>query len=593
MRGFEKEIIDAQLKDEKQVINQLKNLYKDSLKQIDENINGLMARYDATGLQSVIYQLDYQKALKKQINGVLDTLQANEYQTISDYLSKSYQNGFIGTMYSIKKQGIPLVIPMDEEQIINAIVHQSKISGSLYKSLGQDISSLKKRISSEVSRGIANGFSYSEISRNINNTSQIGVNNAVRIARTEGHRIQGQSQLDACYKAKEKGADVVKQWDASLDGRTRKSHRKLDGQIRELDEYFEVDGKKAKTSGQFNRPEEDINCRCCVLQRAKWSLDEDELKTLEERAKYYELDKTEDFNDYKKKYLKAVEEEKKKIPRNYDSNIAKAYGQVRYDDTHDLIDICENQNAVKLWEKYESQIEVADINVKDGAYAKGKKIWVNLDEDALGNDWQNPYQVHFHESGHAIDSLAQYHPSIDNKFAIGKHYSSKYKDGLFPETIVNEVNEMVSKVDKELKELFKQNKNNYDWLLENKFIDKWDYAEIKNRGYVPSFIEIKYKKEYAYKKLSKELMKIPSKARADLSDILEGATSGRIQLGFGHGVKYWRDRTYGGIRDGLATETFAEMLDSTFASNESLEVIKKYLPKSYELFLEMLEILVK
>lgn len=309
MRGYEKEIIQSQLKDEKYVIKQLKNLYSSSLQQIDGKIQELLAKYDATQLQSVIYQLDYQKALKTQINGILDTLQADEYETISDYLTKCYENGFMGSMYSMNKQGVPLILPFDQEQVINAIVHQSKISKGLYEALGFNMKDLKKRISAEVSRGIANGMGYSEIARNLRNTSGIGINNATRIARTEGHRIQAQSQLDACNKAKKKGADVVKQWDATLDGRTRPHHRKLDGQIRELDDYFEVNGKKAKAPSQFGKPEEDINCRCVLLQRARWGLDEDELKTLEERAEFYGLDKTEDFEEFKEKYLKAVKEE--------------------------------------------------------------------------------------------------------------------------------------------------------------------------------------------------------------------------------------------------------------------------------------------
>ena len=64
----------------------------------------------------------------------------------------------------------------------------------------------------------------------------------------------------------------MKQWDASLDKKTRKSHRELDGQIRELDEPFEVNGHKAMQPGGFGRPEEDINCRCALLQRARWAL---------------------------------------------------------------------------------------------------------------------------------------------------------------------------------------------------------------------------------------------------------------------------------------------------------------------------------
>jgi hypothetical protein len=60
--------------------------------------------------------------------------------------------------------------------------------------------------------------------------------------------------------------------------------------------------------GGFGDPAEDCNCRCVSLTRAKWALDKDELQTLKDRAKFFELDKTEDFNDFKKKYLKAAEE---------------------------------------------------------------------------------------------------------------------------------------------------------------------------------------------------------------------------------------------------------------------------------------------
>ena len=59
--------------------------------------------------------------------------------------------------------------------------------------------------------------------------------------------------------------------------------------------------------GMFGNPAEDCNCRCCILQRATWELDKSELKELKSRAEYYGLDKTDDFNDFKGKYLKVVE----------------------------------------------------------------------------------------------------------------------------------------------------------------------------------------------------------------------------------------------------------------------------------------------
>ena len=115
--------------------------------------------------------------------------------------------------------------------------------------------------------------------------------------------------MEMCIRdrAKAKGADVVKQWDATMDGATRPTHRRLDGQIREVEERFSMDGKTAMYPGGFGDPAEDCNCRCVALTRARKALDESELQTLKERAAFFGLDKTEDFEDFKKKYLKATE----------------------------------------------------------------------------------------------------------------------------------------------------------------------------------------------------------------------------------------------------------------------------------------------
>lgn len=81
---------------------------------------------------------------------------------------------------------------------------------------------------------------------------------------------------------------------------------RLDGQIREVNEPFEMHGKKAMYPGEFGDPAEDCNCRCVALTRARKALDADELKVLQERAEKFRLDKLEDFADFKAKYMDAV-----------------------------------------------------------------------------------------------------------------------------------------------------------------------------------------------------------------------------------------------------------------------------------------------
>ena len=345
MNKRQKLVLKKFLNDEEAIIRSLKMVYEDSLKDIskkvlelDSSISVLQKAYISIGteigdlalailgnkakymtpaeaeetimsmLQSKVYQKKYQEALKKQVSVIFDKMGEKQFTTVSDYLKECYENGFIGTLYDLQGQDIPLCFPLDQEQIVRAVQLDSKLSKGLYSRLGEDVHLLKKKVAAEISRGIATGATYQQIARQLASVSNTGYNNAVRIARTEGHRIQCQAGMDACYKAKEKGADVVKQWDATLDDRTRESHVAVDGEIRELDEPFS--NGLIYPGDPRGGAAEVINCRCALLQRARWALDEDELETLKKRAEYFGLDKTESFEDYKKKYLKAVESEK-------------------------------------------------------------------------------------------------------------------------------------------------------------------------------------------------------------------------------------------------------------------------------------------
>jgi len=304
MNKQERKVIKLGLTKEESTIAALERQYRNALRDIDDKIR-LLQTDELT--QSRIYQIQYQKALRGQVEGILDKLHGDQYATIQQYLHDSYQDGFIGTMYSIHGQGIPLIVPLDQDAAVKAIMTDSKIDEGLYKSLGVDTKMLKKAISSEISRGIASNLPFADIARNIKNRTRAPLGRAKTIVRTESHRIQQAAANDARDAAKQRGCNVVKQWDGTLDGDTRPTHRRLDGQIRETDEPFEMDSKTAMYPGDFGKAEEDCNCRCVALTRAKWALDEDELKQLKERAKFFELDKEDDFKAFEEKYLKAAE----------------------------------------------------------------------------------------------------------------------------------------------------------------------------------------------------------------------------------------------------------------------------------------------
>lgn len=323
MNRWEIEVQKSLLDSEEAALKELEKQYAKSLKDINEKVKGFQADIDLLdqalsqdGLdettramlqsqkRSKIYQQNYQKALQGQVSGILDKMHGDNYATIDKYLNGCYETGYIGVMYDIAGQGVPLVVPIDQAAAIKAVLTDSKVSNGLYAALGVDLAKLKRSISQEISRGIASSLSYSDIARNISSVSKAPLSRAKTIARTEGHRIQQTSARDAQYVAKKKGADVVKQWDAALDGKTRDSHARVDGEIRELDEKFSnglmFPGDPSGGAAEV------VNCRCVALTRARWALDDAELQTLKERAEYFGLDKTKNFEEFKQKYLKSA-----------------------------------------------------------------------------------------------------------------------------------------------------------------------------------------------------------------------------------------------------------------------------------------------
>ena len=388
MNKRQKEVLQAQLDAEKKTLRELKQVYSQALKDCEAKIRELSARTDMENLQSIVYQKQYQEALKAQLEGVLTALQSNSYATISEYLTQCYQNGYIGAMYDIHGQGIPVIMPIDQKAVTRAIQTDSKISKGLYNRLGEDVGKLKTSIRAELSRGIANGSSWNEVagklSKSFKNTPfSTAFSRAMLITRTEGHRVQVQSAMDAQQAAKDAGADVVKQWDAVLDDRTRETHRMLDGQIRELDESFEVNGKKADAPGMFGDPAEDCNCRCCLLQRAKWALDEDELGTLKERAAFFGLDKTKDFEEFREKYLSASEKEIKKQMSDVKSELEK-----------EMLFGNDPKKVAALKQQYDSLVKDSGITIsKKSTHSPSKKKnkIVNVDFSAMSLDELKDY----------------------------------------------------------------------------------------------------------------------------------------------------------------------------------------------------------
>ncbi len=336
MNHFELEVALAGLEKEKQVLAQLKEIYRQALADVTEKIHISDGKIDtllnevdsldemtASEIQSQIYQKKFQENLKNQLDFLLDDVNEKQYPGIKDYLYSCYDDGFIGTLYSLNMQGVTAVAPIIPELVVRALYIDSKISTNLYEHMGEQVDELKSRISREIARGISSSMSYADIARNIANQSKFGVSNAMRIVRTEGNRIHNAASLDSAKTAKEKtGADLVKVWDSTIDKRTRKTHQELDGQVRELDEDFvNSNGKKAQAPGRFGIAKEDIHCRCVSIIQPRSEFSESFTKRNSDTGELLEFQNAKDYGEFKKKYWEWSENNVKSVDNDGGSGI--------------------------------------------------------------------------------------------------------------------------------------------------------------------------------------------------------------------------------------------------------------------------------
>ena len=168
-----KEVQKAALNDEKRTIQLLQRIYEQAAKDTEAKIAALNARTDLQNIQSIVYQKQYQEALKKQLDGIINDLHTQSFTTISEYLGKSYEHGFYGTLYDLHGQGVPFLFPIRQDEVVKALnndysnIAKTQRGKDIYKRMGENTDYLKKAVRAEVSRGIANGSSWLDIASHV------------------------------------------------------------------------------------------------------------------------------------------------------------------------------------------------------------------------------------------------------------------------------------------------------------------------------------------------------------------------------------------------------------------------------------------
>ena len=312
MKQWQKEIKQAQLDREKQVYKELEGTYRQALddvnkkaKDLQDQISKLVADdpENESLLRSKVYQLKYQEQIKAQLDDAMNRL--NDAGSIEAYMEDMYREGYASNIYALQKQGVPVIAPINHDKMLTALTYNTNnipLSTRLYK----NVEKTKKQVMSEITRGIASGMSNQDVARNIKNRMGVSYRKARQLAQNEGHRVNTQAVMDSMHDAKDRGADIVKQWDCTYDKKTRPVHARLDQKWTEIDDYFDYGGGKVFAPKQFGVASLDINCRCALLSVPRWDVDSDTPKHMDNITG--ELIEAKDYDDWKKKYYDVADD---------------------------------------------------------------------------------------------------------------------------------------------------------------------------------------------------------------------------------------------------------------------------------------------
>lgn len=154
----------------------------------------------------------------------------------------------------------------DSATVANLIKNDPKILPFKKLNKEKDIRWNFKNIKGEVTQGIIQGESVNEIAARLQKEMPNRSYKMCRVhARTMYTSAQNAGRMESMKMHQQMGIKNKKQWIATLDERTRWMHRDLDGQVRDLEEPFEIGQYSIMYPGDpFAHPSMVYNCRCSL-----------------------------------------------------------------------------------------------------------------------------------------------------------------------------------------------------------------------------------------------------------------------------------------------------------------------------------------
>lgn len=224
---------------------------------------------------------DYTLEIQREIKSLVEDTYKTAYEALRESVKGATNSEELRNNLSMVKAVQPEVLKQTVENPISGLTLPER-----FEKYRTDII---YDIKQEIGVGLSVGERYSTMARRIRDKCNFGYTKAIRIVRTEAHRVREAglndcaNEIDEAIKSGTSGLIGVKIWHTMEDERVRPqvrrktkkgwkssmgkgaNHMVLEGQTVKIGEKFDLgDGVKADAPGKSGVAGHDINCRCFV-----------------------------------------------------------------------------------------------------------------------------------------------------------------------------------------------------------------------------------------------------------------------------------------------------------------------------------------
>ena len=269
------------------------------LKDFDEKNKVWQAEVRAGKATHEQYQgwLKSQSLRREYLSDMCDTLAADASRTnqlafdmINDELPRIYAENANYAAYSIESQlhsnthafdlvdqsTVRRLMGLDDDgQVIKEVVlSEDEVSPPLRTlrkvniKKAKDVRWNRQKFNAALTQSILQGESILNTAKRMARVLNMDKNMAVRAARTAMTSAENAGRVDSYHRAKRIGIELEQEWLATLDERTRHSHRELDGQHVPVGQKFKVPSSGNELEFPADptaEPSEVWNCRCTLV----------------------------------------------------------------------------------------------------------------------------------------------------------------------------------------------------------------------------------------------------------------------------------------------------------------------------------------